>query len=153
MSQPTKKLLDLLRDQIQLKHYSPRIEESYVRWVREFILFQKAEAGTFRHPDEMGMSEVNQFLTYLPADRKVAASTQNQALSAIIFLYKYILQMSLKDDQLSALRASKPKRFPTVLSRAETLTAIELLQDTNKKILHTFTILFLTALEHCKGGI
>ena len=132
MSQPPKKLLDQLSEQIQLKHYSPRTEESYVRWVREFILFQKAESGSFRHPDEMGMSEVNQFLTYLAVDRKVAASTQNQALSAIIFFYKYVLQMPLKDDQLSAVRARKPKRLPTVLSRAEALAVIELLQDTNK---------------------
>jgi len=80
MSQPPKKLLDLLSEQIQLKHYSPRTEESYVRRVIEFILFQKAETGSFHHPGEMGMSEVNQFLTYLAVDRKVAASTQSHAL-------------------------------------------------------------------------
>jgi glutamine synthetase len=75
MSQNPKELLDQLRDQVQLKHYSSRTEESYVRWELEFILFQKEEAGSFRYPDEMGMSEVNQFLTYLAVVRKVAAST------------------------------------------------------------------------------
>jgi hypothetical protein len=59
MSQPHKKFLDQLGDRIQLHHYSSRTEEAYVRWVSEFILFQKAEAGSFRHPEEMGMSEVN----------------------------------------------------------------------------------------------
>lgn len=77
MSPPSKKLLDQLHDQIQVKHYSSRTEEAYAYWVREFILFHKAKSGAFRHPREMGMSEVNQFLTHLAVDRKVAASTQN----------------------------------------------------------------------------
>ena len=80
----------------------------------------------------MGISEVNQFLTHLAVDRKVAASTQNQALSAIVFLYKYVLQMPLLDEQLSAVRASKPKRLPTVLSRSEALAVIEHLRSTSK---------------------
>jgi len=103
-----------LRDQIQVKHYSSRTEESHAYWVREYILFHKARSGTFRHPGEMGISEVNQFLTHLAVDKKLGGSTQNQALSAIVFLYKYVLQMPLKDKQLSAVRARKPKRFPIV---------------------------------------
>ena len=112
MSQPPKKLLVQLCDQIQLKHYSPRTEDAYAYWVREFILFHKAKSGTFHHPGEMGISEVNQFLTHLAFDKKMAASTQNQALSAIVFLYKYVLQMPLQNEQLSAIRARKPKRLP-----------------------------------------
>lgn len=72
--------------------------------MREFVLFHKAKSGTFRHPIDMGVSEVNPFLTYLAVDKKVAASTQNQALSAIFFLYKFVLQMPLQDEQLSAIR-------------------------------------------------
>jgi len=132
MSPPSKKLLDQLHDQIQVKHYSSRTEGAYTHWVREFILFHEAKNGAFRHPGEMGMPEVNQFLTHLAVDRNVAASTQNQALSALIFLYKYVLQMPLQDEQLSAVRASKPRRLPTVLSRSEALAVIEHLRDTNK---------------------
>ena len=77
MSLPAKKLLDKLRDQIQLKHNSSRTEKAYAYWTREYILFHKAKTGAFRHPGLMGISEVNQFLTFLAVDRKVAASTQN----------------------------------------------------------------------------
>jgi len=77
MSPPAKKNLEQLRNQIQLKHYSSRTEEAYAYWTREYILFHKAKTGAFRHPDEMGISEVNQFLTHLAVDRKAAASTQN----------------------------------------------------------------------------
>ena len=75
-----------------------------------FSVIHKAKSGSFRHPGEMGISEVNQFLTHLAVDRKVTAATQNQALSAIVFLYKYVLQRPLQDEQLSAVRevAKKP---------------------------------------------
>lgn len=129
MSLPPKKLLDQLRDQIRLKHYSSRTEDSYVHWVRQYILFQDKH-----HPKDMGMPEVNQFLTHLAVEKNVAASTQNQALSAIIFLYKYVLQMPLEQDQLSAVRANKPKRLPTVLSKQEALTVIDDLDGTNQLV-------------------
>jgi site-specific recombinase XerD len=77
------KLLDPLRSAIRVRHYSIRTEESYVRWVREFILFHHK-----RHPEEMGESEVSQFLAHLAVNQKVTASTQNQALSALLFLYR-----------------------------------------------------------------
>src|SRR5687768_10620943 len=80
------RLLDVVRDAIRRKHYSPRTEEAYVDWIRRFILF----AGK-RHPAGLGAPEVTGFLNHLARDRKVAASTQNQALAAILFLYKEVL--------------------------------------------------------------
>ena len=86
MSHPPKKLLDQVRDAIRLKHYSIRTEETYVDWIRHFILFHGK-----RHPRQMGTPEIEAFLTHLAVDRKVAASTQNQALSALLFLYRDVL--------------------------------------------------------------
>ena len=74
-----KRLLDRVRDAIRLKHYSLRTEQTYIQWIRRFILFHNK-----RHPDEMGEKEVTAFLTFLAVQKKVAASTQNQALSAIL---------------------------------------------------------------------
>jgi site-specific recombinase XerD len=77
------KLLDQVRDAVRVRHLSYRTEQAYVDWIRRFILFHKK-----RHPIEMRETEVSQFLTYLAVKKKVAASTQNQALSAILFLYR-----------------------------------------------------------------
>ena len=85
--QPRPKLLEQVRERIRLKHYSIRTEQAYLHWVRDYILFHKK-----RHPKEMGKSEVTAFLTHLAVKRKVAASTQNQALSALLFLYSEVLQ-------------------------------------------------------------
>jgi site-specific recombinase XerD len=81
-----KKLLDRVRDAIRTKHYSIRTEEAYANWIKRFILFHDK-----RHPQEMGAAEVEEFLTHLAVDKNVAASTQNQALSAILFLYQEVL--------------------------------------------------------------
>jgi site-specific recombinase XerD len=78
---PPKKLLDQVRDTLRLKNYDYRTEKSYLHWIKQYILFHNK-----RHPNEMGGSEIEQFLTHLAANRKVAASTQNQALSAPLFL-------------------------------------------------------------------
>ena len=83
---PKPKLLDQVRDAIRTRHYSRRTEEAYVGWIRRFILFHGK-----RHPGEMGKMEIEQFLTALAVKRNVAASTQNQALAAILFLYKEVL--------------------------------------------------------------
>ena len=84
------KLLDRVRDAIRARHYSLRTEEAYVGWVRRFILFHNK-----RHPAEMGEPEINQFLTHLAVAENVAASTQNQALSGILFLYQEVLGRNL----------------------------------------------------------
>lgn len=109
-----KKLLDQYRDQIRIKQYSPRTEKTYIHWVREYILFHNK-----RHPKEMGIPEINQFITHLVVDRKASASTQNQAVSAILFLYRYVLNIQLQGDILEFIRPKKGKRVPTVLSKDE----------------------------------
>jgi integron integrase len=96
-----------------VRHYSLRTEESYSRWIKEYILFHHK-----RHPGEMGEREVSEFLSYLAMQRRVAASTQNQALSAILFLYRDVLKQPL--DWLEKVeRAKKPSRLPVVFTREE----------------------------------
>jgi integron integrase len=107
-----KKLLDQMREALQTQHYSIRTEDSYVDWARRFILFHNK-----RHPKEMGAPEVEAFLTHLAVERKVAASTQNQALSALLFLYREVLHQEL--DSIDSVRARKPKHLPTVLTKSE----------------------------------
>ena len=110
---PKPKLLDQVRDAIRTRHYSHRTEEAYVGWIRRFILFHNK-----RHPAEMGKAEIEQFLTALAVKRHVAASTQNQALAAMLFLYKDVLACDpgWLDD---VVRAKRPKRLPVVLTRPE----------------------------------
>jgi integron integrase len=107
------KLLDQVRNAIRVKHYSFRTEEAYTDWIRRFILFHDK-----RHPDSMGEEEVAQFLTHLAREGNVAASTQNQALSALLFLYKEVLKQEIGWLQ-QVERAKKPPKLPVVLSRDE----------------------------------
>jgi len=109
-----RKLLDQLRDQIRLKQYSPRTEKTYIHWVREYILFHNK-----RHPKEMGVTEINQFITHLVVERKASASTQNQAMSAILFLYRSVIKVELDEEALGFSRPKKGKRVPVVLSSQE----------------------------------
>ncbi|MDP1771515.1 MAG: integron integrase [Methylobacter sp.] len=107
------KLLDQVRDRIRVKHYSIRTETQYVQWVKRFILFHNK-----RHPQEMGTTEVEAFLTHLAVDGHVSASTQNQALSALLFLYKEVLGIDLPWLD-NVVRAKQPQRLPVVLTRSE----------------------------------
>jgi integron integrase len=107
------KLLDQLRDKIRLKHYSIRTEWAYLDWNKRFILFHDK-----KHPKDMGKSEVEQFLTFLAVKRKIASSTQNQALSAILFMYKEVLRHELPWLN-NVTRAKKPEKLPIVLSTKE----------------------------------
>src|SRR5205807_4978861 len=107
------KLLDQVRDVIRRKHFSIRTEQIYVDWIKRFILFHNK-----RHPREMAETEVTQFLTHLARDENVAASTQNQALSALLFLYKEVLKQEIGWLQ-NVERAKKPARLPVVLTRDE----------------------------------
>jgi len=112
MAEPPK-LLDRVRNAIRVRHYSPRTEEAYVLWIRRFILYHGK-----RHPSSMGAEEVNAFLSHLAVDRTVSASTQNQALAALLFLYRDVLQEPLPwiDD---IVRAQRPDRLPVVLTVEE----------------------------------
>jgi integron integrase len=113
-----KKLLDQVREQLRLKHYSYRTEQSYVHWIKRYILFHEK-----RHPAEMGDEQVRQFLVHLAAQEHVAASTQNQALSALLFLYRSVLQKELT-AAYNIVSAARPKRLPTVLARDEVMQVI-----------------------------
>lgn len=107
------KLLDRMRDEFRARHYSRSTEQSYIQWARRFILFHD-----MRHPAEMGGEEVNAFLTHLAVKERVSASTQNQALSGLLFLYRYVLKKDL-DDIGPVVRARRPKRLPVVLTKEE----------------------------------
>jgi len=127
-----KKLLHQVRDAIRLKHYSYRTEQAYAGWIRRYIYFHDV-----RHPSEMGAPEVEAFRTHLAVKEHVAASTQNQALSAYIFLYREVLHQQL--GPVDALRAKRPKRLPTVLTKDETLRLIGCLSGTHQlmaKLIH-----------------
>ena len=107
------RLLDKVRNAIRLRHYSYRTEKAYVDWIRRFIIFHGK-----RHPNLMGGVEVEKFLSHLARDRNVAAATQAQALAALLFLYKRVLNVDLPWID-NVVRASRPKRLPTVLSQQE----------------------------------
>lgn len=107
------KLLDQLKTEIRLRHYSIRTEQSYVDWAKRYIFFH----GN-KHPKELGEAEIRSFLSHLAIEKNVSASTQNQALNALVFLYKNVLKINLGDfGQFS--RAQRPQRRPLVLSREE----------------------------------
>jgi integron integrase len=113
METPPKKILDQVRDVIRLKHYSYKTEETYVQWTRRYILFHNK-----RHPKDMGVPEIEAFLTHLATVENVAAATQNQAFSALLFLYRHVLQIPL-EDRIDALRARRSRYLPTVLTAEE----------------------------------
>jgi len=119
----TKRLIDRLREEVRSRHYSLQTEKAYWYWIRYFILFHKK-----RHPAGMGAAEVTAFLSWLATERKVAAATQNQALSALLFLYKHVLGQTL--PWLDGLvRAQRPVRLPTVLSEAEVRRLLNAMDD------------------------
>jgi integron integrase len=109
----TKRLVERVREEIRARHYSLRTEQAYWYWIRYFVRFHGK-----RHPAEMGAAEVTSFLSWLATERNVAAATQNQALSALLFLYKHVLGVALPWlDEL--VRAQRPVRLPTVLAEGE----------------------------------
>ncbi len=136
MSQPSdtpkkdKKLLDRVRDALRAKHYSYRTEQAYLDWIKRFIFFHnpRLKQGEIAlHPDQMGANEIEAFITHLAAERKVATSTQNQALSALLFMYRVVLE---KDISLppALISPARPKRLPTVLTHKEAMSVIDKMQ-------------------------
>lgn len=107
------KLLDRLRSALRARHYSARTVSAYVSWARRFIIFHKV-----RHPDTMGAEEINAFLTHLAVEEEVSASTQNQALSALLFLYRNLLGRE-PGELGEVVRAKRPRRLPVVMTRGE----------------------------------
>jgi len=120
------RLLDLVREQIRTRHYSIRTEEAYIKWTKRYIHFHK-----LRHPKDMGAKEIQSFLSYLAVKRQVTAATQNQALCAIVFLYRNVLNMEF--DRLDELvRAKRSERIPEVFTRKEARSVIAQLDGTMK---------------------
>ena len=113
-SNSTSPFLQRVRNAIRVRHYSIRTEQAYVDWIRRFILFHGK-----RHPNELGEADVGRFLTWLAVERNVAPSTQNQALNALVFLYRHVIDRPL-GDITNAARAKKPQRLPVVLTQDET---------------------------------
>ena len=124
MAQKPKKLLDQVRDAVRLKHYAYRTEQTYVDWVRRYILFHNKT-----HPKDMGENEVQEFLTYLASGREVSASTQNQALSTLIFLYRHVLHKEL-DLPTRLITAKRSTHLPTVLTPTEVRNVLQYVGDT-----------------------
>ena len=119
------KLLDQVRAAIRVRHYSLRTEEAYVTWIKKFIFFHGK-----RHPIEMGKEEVSRFLSALAVEKKVSASTQNQALCALLFLYRHVLGQNIGwIDEV--VRAKRPQRLPVVLTKEEVRAVLNGLEDVN----------------------
>lgn len=127
---PKPRLLDRVRGAIRARHYSLRTEEAYIGWIRRYIFFHGK-----RHPAEMGAPEITRFLTSLAVDGKVAASTQNQALSALLFLYGQVLELEVPwlDD---LVHAKRPYRLPIVLTREEVWAVLDQLRDVPRLMCH-----------------
>jgi integron integrase len=119
-----KKLLDQVSETLRTKHYAYRTEQTYLDWIKRYIIFHKK-----RHPKDMGANEIREFIAYLATERKVAASTQNQALSAIIFLYRMVLEQDIILPP-GLVNPSRPKRLPTILTHAEAMSVINHMRGT-----------------------
>ena len=118
------KLLDQVRNAIRLRHYSPKTEDAYVYWIRQYIFFHNKQ-----HPVNLSEQHIGEFLTHLAVNKKFAAATQAQALNALVFLYRHVLKIELgKIDEIRWSR--KAKRLPVVFTRSETVKVLEHLDGT-----------------------
>ncbi len=125
---PKPRLLDQVRQQIRVRHMSRSTEKSYVHWIRHFIHFHGK-----RHPKELGTDEVNAFLSHLATHRKVSASTQNQALCALVFLYKHVIGKEFGELE-GLIRAKRRRNLPVVLTRDEVYAVLDQMAGTNRLI-------------------
>jgi integron integrase len=141
---PKPKLLDRVRAALRARHFSRRTEDAYVAWIRRYIFFHGK-----RHPLEMGAAEVTRFLTSLAVDGHVAASTQNQALSALLFLYKGVLEVDLPWLE-GVVRARRPARLPVVLTREEVRAVLERLEGAPRLMACLLYGAGLRVLECCR---
>jgi integron integrase len=120
------RLMDQVREVLRYHHYAYRTEQAYVKWILQFIRFNGR-----RHPKELGKPEIERFLSHLACNRNVASATQNQALNAILFLYKHVLDVSM-EGKIEAVRSRKPKRLPTVLTPEEVRCLLEAMKGTHQ---------------------
>jgi integron integrase len=122
-------LLNQICQVIRIKHLSPSTEKSYVTWIKRYIIYHGK-----RHPKDMGSQELEQFLTHLAVKKHVAASTQNQAFCAVLFLYREVLKIEL-DGRIKAFRAKRPKRKPVILTADEVIRIAEAMEDEEYKLM------------------
>ena len=125
MRENKSRLLDQVRQIIRVKHYSLKTEESYINWIKRFIFFHNK-----KHPIEMGEKEIGKFITHLAKNEKVSASTQNQTLCAIIFLYKNVLNKEL-DNTISIYWSKRSKKLPVVFTKNEAIEVLNKLKGTH----------------------
>src|SRR5437660_6985717 len=138
------RLLDRVRGALRARHYSRRTEEAYVAWIRRYILFHGK-----RHPVDMGAAEVTQFLSSLAVEGKVAASTQNQALGSLLFLYRDVLELDLPWLD-GVVRAKRPERLPVVLTREEVRSVLWHLEGVPRLMGYLLYGAGLRVLECCR---
>ena len=110
-------LLEQIANTCRKKHYARNTAKTYSAWVRDFVMYHRRRSGRFIHPAEMGAAEIEGYLTYLAVERRVAASTQNQALNALVFLYRHVIGRD--PGRFKATRAKRQRNVPVVLSRSE----------------------------------
>lgn len=122
------RLLEQVRGALQSRHYSERTVDAYTQWIRRYILFHDK-----RHPEQMAEPEINAFLTHLAVEAKVSASTQNQALSALLFLYRHVLNREVGELE-DIVRARRPRRLPTVLTQEEVRQVLDRLSGDKRLI-------------------
>ncbi len=139
------KLVDQFRCKLKALHRAKDTEKAYVSWVLKFIRFHN-----LRHPRDMGEIEIEQFLTHLAVEKNVAASTQNQAFNAILFLYKQVLKRKLKGIQ--SIRAKRPKRLPVVLNDGEVQALLAMLHGTRRLMAEVVYGSGLRERECCRPG-
>ena len=139
-----KKILDLVREEMRIGHFSPSTEKSYVLWIRRFVRFHG-----LKHPREMGAGEITGFLSWLAQDRRVSASTQNQALAALLFLYRKALKLDFPELE-GLVRARRPARLPVVLTRAEVRAVLAHLTGTPALMARLLYGSGLRVLECCR---
>src|SRR5439155_992324 len=141
---PPPRLLDRARAALRARHFSRRTEETYVAWIRRYIFFHDK-----RHPAEMGAPEVTRFLTSLAVDNHVASSTQNQALSALLFLYREVLEVDLPWLD-GIVRARRPERLPVVLTRDEVRALLQRLEGAPRLMASLLYGAGLRVMECCR---
>jgi integrase len=128
MDEQQPRLLDKVRQKIRLRHYSIRTEKAYVSWIKRFILFHNK-----RHPIDMSVKEIEDFLSFLANKGHVSASTQNQAFNSILFLYNEVLEKRL-DEKIQAVRAKRRIRIPTVFKHNDAMHVLDFMEGVNKLI-------------------
>jgi integron integrase len=141
---PEVKLVDQIRNVIRMKHYSLSTEKTYIGWVKRYLVFH-----AMRHPRDMGVSDIEAFLSYLAVKEKVSASTQNQAFNALLFLYRDVLHIEL-NETIQAMRAKKPSRIPLVMTRKEVAGVLAALDGTQRLMASMLYGCGLRLMECCR---